>query len=465
MLANKLFTIETRITPNDEILDYFKADIEKQSRLFRTVWKLVQTSNLKQSKLNTYLQNRSTIDKRTANTLIQSAKGRLKALKALKDVERADLLNKIASLEAQSAALKIIAQSQKEDAVNNRLSEAQLVTYRHNKHRLWQKGQSLNRLKQRLGKLDKAAEKQVLPLCWGGKKNFKAQHHLEENGFKAHEAWLNWHRKKRDGQINYIGSIGEPHGNQNSQLSYDKKTDSFRLKVRKDLELMDGATDKFFTMDKLDFKYQRDKLIQVIQNNNAPITTRILRRGRKWHLQVVFTWTAEGIKTNILYGAVGLDYNDGFIEMSETDYYGNLVYQEHIPLIHHGTGSKAKSEIQQKVCAIAKQACVKEKPIVVEDLNFKKAKAKTLSGSNKQYNKMLHTFDYSRYKSVLENATFRNNIGLIYVNPAYTTRIGVSKYKAQKKLNQHQAASYVIARKGQGYIDRAGKSSKRKIES
>ena len=119
MLGKKLFTIETRVNPSKEILEYLKADMEKQSRLFRIVWKLTQTLNLKQSQLNTYLQGAYTIDKRTANTLIQSAKGRLNALKALKDVERADLLNKITSLEAQIKALKIIVQNQKEEAANN----------------------------------------------------------------------------------------------------------------------------------------------------------------------------------------------------------------------------------------------------------------------------------------------------------------------------------------------------------
>jgi len=305
--------------------------------------------------------------------------------------------------------------------------------------------------------LDKSLKKRVVPLCWGGKKTFKAQHYLAENGFKSHEAWLNWYRKRRDNQVNYIGSAEEPQGNQNCQLHYDDNTDRFNLKIRKDLEYMLDEKDKFIYLDNVDFKYQRDKLTEIIKARKTPLNMRIIRRSRKWYLQVIFTWQRrkEDILTNIMYGAIGIDYNAGFMEVSETDYYGNLTRQEHIPLIHHGTGNKAKSEMLEKISKLVKQAVERRKPIIVEDLDFKLKKSKTLPRLEKAYNKMIHSFDYSRYRDALENATFRNNVELIRVNPAYTTIIGVAKYQERKKLNRHQAASYVIARKGQGYLDKA----------
>ena len=61
---------------------------------------------------------------------------------------------------------------------------------------------------------------------------------------------------------------------------------------------------------------------------------------------------------NQQYGTIGLDYNDGFISMSETDYYENLIDLKHFPLRNHGTGNKANSEIQEvlaKIVKIAKQ--------------------------------------------------------------------------------------------------------------
>ena len=75
---------------------------------------------------------------------------------------------------------------------------------------------------------------------------------------------------------------------------------------------------------------------------------------------------------------------------------------------------------------------------------------------------MIHAFDYSRYGKTIISAAHRNDVGLIRVNPAYTTKLGRFKYNNRMKLNSHQGAAFVIARKGMGYIDRFKKKPKRK---
>lgn len=40
------------------------------------------------------------------------------------------------------------------------------------------------------------------------------------------------------------------------------------------------------------------------------------------------------------------------------------------------------------------------------------------------------------------------------VNPKNTSKIGKQKYSERMKLSAHQSASYVIARKGQGFVDK-----------
>ena len=179
--------------------------------------------------------------------------------------------------------------------------------------------------------------------------------------------------------------------------------------------------------------------------------------GKKWYLQVQFTLEYTDYETRTTNGVFGLDYNDGFIEVSETDENGNLIGQYHYDLRYHGTGKKAKTEIEQVVSQIVNVGKRKGKSIVIEDLNFKNTKAKQTKGKTKKgkaYNRMLHKFDYSRYKRTLENCSHRKKVELILVNPKYTSKIGKQKYSERMKLSVHQAASYVIARKGQGYLDR-----------
>ena len=191
-----------------------------------------------------------------------------------------------------------------------------------------------------------------------------------------------------------------------------------------------------------------------------PLSYRFHRRGTHWYLQVMFSIEYDTYETFSKYGTIGLDYNDGFIELSETDECGNLIYQEHIVLKEHGTGNKAKSEIEQSIAKIVSYALLKGKDIVIEDLNFKKKKSFTAKGDKKKkYNKMIHLFDYSRYKDTMEKCCHRNKVNLIKINPYMTTQIGKQKYSSNKKLSTHQAASYVIARRGQGFKDKYVKAA------
>ena len=94
----------------------------------------------------------------------------------------------------------------------------------------------------------------------------------------------------------------------------------------------------------------------------------------------------------------------------------------------------------------------KGKDMVTEHLDFKKIKVKTSmakSKKGKKYNWMLHLFDYGSYK-----------VRLQLVNPEDTSKIGREKYSEKKKLNVHQAASYIIARKGQGFFDKRSREKK-----
>lgn len=129
----------------------------------------------------------------------------------------------------------------------------------------------------------------------------------------------------------------------------------------------------------------------------------------------------------------------------------------HIGLKYHGTGKKAENEIRQTVSKIVDYAISVGKDIVIEDLDFRKTKSKTEKASSnkgKEYNKMIHAFDYSRYKDAFEVCCFKRDANLVEVNPAYTSKIAEQKYCSRKKLSVHQGASFVIARKGQGFVDK-----------
>ncbi|MCJ0590155.1 hypothetical protein, partial [Enterococcus cecorum] len=69
----------------------------------------------------------------------------------------------------------------------------------------------------------------------------------------------------------------------------------------------------------------------------------------------------------------------------------------------------------------------------------------------KQYNELIHSLAYKTFTHVLEEIAFKNYVWLRKVNPAWTSWIAEHKYCPLMKLNIHNGAAYVIARRGQGF--------------
>ncbi len=293
-------------------------------------------------------------------------------------------------------------------------------------------------------------EKQI-SFCFGGKKMFGKQYRLDENGYKSHEKWYHEFVKRRDSGMYYLGCGEETCGNQLLQLHVAE--DGFEMVLLKDKPFRESNenTNKQILLNGVKFEYMQNELASAIENHQ-PITYRMTKREKKWYLTAMFFMDKE-IQTGKGNGVFGMDYNHGFLEIAETNGSGNLVFGERIILEHHGTGSKAESELKEKLSKRVRQAHDAGKDIVVEDLDFKEKKGKTIKGSGKAYNKMIHRFDYHRYLFWTENLCMKYGVGFQKVNPAYTSQIGKQKYAGTRKLTVHRAAALVIARRGQGYQD------------
>lgn len=457
----QVYTVETRLRINEENKTYLSAYITDYNRMYRMLWHEMTSTAFTftyptMAKFVTAMCQRFHVLKRTINAIRMDIQGRIKALDGLKKLElkNIEMKRKQIQLKIQQTTQKI--NHLKEKVRNNQATDKELTTYRTLKQGLFQRQQRLNRLTQTYMHLQQQIQQKKVPICFGGKRFFNKQYHLQANGYKTHTKWANDFRKQRDANISFLGSKDETAGNQLCQLRYHEETNDFSLQIRKE-KAYETKESKYILFDYVDFKYQKEKIIELLgllqtkDQQAQPLTYRVKRRKNKWYLQVMMpvVYEKEEYVTRKSQGVLGLDYNVGFIEVSETDRHGNLIYQERISLQYHGTGNKAKSEIEEKMSRLIQQAKSKGKDIIAEDLNFKTTKAKQLKASSAQrkaYNKMLHAFDYSRYLSTLQNIAFRQKVCVTFIPPMYTSRIAKEKYTKTK----NQGASYVIARIGQG---------------
>lgn len=251
----------------------------------------------------------------------------------------------------------------------------------------------------------------------------------------------------------YIGSQDETRRNQMFQMEYNNKINQFEIKIRKDFGF---DTEEKYVFGKCYFNNHKNKLIEALANKNStPLTYSIIRKNGKYYLHCTFEYRIED-KSNFLtrktYGTIGIDFNKGFLTVSEIDRNGNLVKTD-ILKYRFGKGNKTQSDLEKCISKILKRALETGKDVCFEDLNFKDTKSKTLKGETdkgKKYNNMLHTLAYSLYDKLLTNMAFRNKIGIIKVNPAWTSWIAKNKFCNKMKLNIHNGAAFVIARRGLG---------------
>ena len=465
-MVSQMITITTRLEKTEELMSYLEDYMTEYNRVYREVWYHMTSKDYgetyaKPSYFVTEMCEKHQMLKRTINSIRYEVKGRIQALKALKETELQQLEIKISRKEENINQLKTFINQLKSLVRENRATKQQLSQYRKKKQSLYYQKNQLNQMKQAYQNLKYAIEHQIWKIGFGGKQMFEKQYHLTENGYGTKNQWYKEYRMVRDKNIFYLGSGDETAGNQMVQLRYQPNTNDFDIKIRKEKKYCSSTKeqDKYIVLHHIKFGYLQEQLVEVWNERKQPISIRVQRKQKKWYLQCMFAirYEEKEYRTSSKYGMIGLDYNDGFIEMSETDACGNLVGQSHYELNYHGTGKKAENEIRQVISEIVSLAENKGKSISIEALDFKKTKAKITKGKGKKgknYHRMLHLFDDRRYQETLRNCCHRHKVILQRVNPKNTSKIGKEKYSKEKKLNTHQAASYVIARRGQGFCDK-----------
>lgn len=467
-MPNRIVTIETRLN-NTELINYFEKEIVIYNQVKRKIWHEMTNPEYKnnypkESVFTKHCRVVYGLHSRTINSIITEVKGLKNAYMELKETELKQLNNKIESVLKSIKDTKSKINELKKCVIDNKATKAELIDYRYYKNQLFVAQRKLNKLNMKQANLKYIIDNKIYKVCFGSKSLFNKQDRLELNNFKSHEGWYNKFVKERDKNIYYLGANNESFGNQTFQLQYIESSNDFTLKVRKDHPFCTQDS-KYITVSHIDFPYRKEQLKNLLQSytlpnvKTKPISYRIHRENNKWYLQAIFKATFQEDKycTSMFYGVIGLDFNNGFIELAETNKHGNLINIEHIPLNYHGKGNAGKTELAQKLSTIFRYAIKVGKDVVAENLDFKYTKSKTRKAKSKKgknYNQMTHTLDYSRYKSLLENIAFNNRVNLILINPKNTSKIAEQKYCKQRNLTPHQGAALVIARRGRGFKDK-----------
>lgn len=251
--------------------------------------------------------------------------------------------------------------------------------------------------------------------------------------------------EKRDNQIVYVGSKEETAGNQQFQISYDKKCNKFTYKLRLENEYIKDSkyiSGRFVLKD----KFAKKEILKTLNNpKSSPLSFRIIKKNNALYLHIMYRIVAD-LKTRSSKGVLGVDFNKGFITISEIDEKGKLLNCDRVNYIHKGKVGVTKNSMHHLVKDLIDLAVKSGKDIVIEDLKSLN-KNKGEKTERKYYNRMINTLKFGSFRDFLQVKCDKCGVTLVTVNPYNTSKIAKDKYCYDMKLNIHSGASYVIARR------------------
>ena len=447
---SNVFTITTELKLNREynqlVGKYISDYIELFNKIQRLTFHKIKNYYIKSGKvtkkdkniIHAQLKEEFNLTSRAVDAILSNMLGRYESIKGLKKLERESLERKIFNLEKELVKLKDERTLQRINLKNDP-KVFNYTKYKNLKIKIYWKQNRLNTKKQKLKNLVDEIETGKYKVCFGTKELLK----------KDYEKFV----EKRDSEIYFLGRAGDGACNNNFQVEYNSKTNQFYFKIRKEIDL---ENDKF-VCGKFCFnnKSYTNLVKTLLRTKESALTYRIKIKDNRAFIQIMYNFkhNKDLCITRNSYGVVGVDFNKGFVSVSETDRYGNLINTFNIDY-QYGKGNKTTSDFQY-IATQLKEYCLNTgKDLVIEKLNFNKKKNNLISKKGKKYNEMLSSLAYSKFDSIITSKCVKNRIFLHKVNPAWTSWIAKQKYCPKMKLNIHSGASYVIARRGMSLTDK-----------
>ena len=441
-MQSRKLTVVTQLHKknNRDVIEYIESSRRDYGKALRETFYVIKRGGFNKSQYKIYLQNEYGIVSRTADSIIYDAQGRFNALKELKEYERKQLERRVGHLE--DAVIPKLVEQRKQNSVKLQDGvSVSLVRQRNLRLRVVAKKSKLNRLKQKLSNLKYQLESGRLKLCFGTKRLLKRDHKK--------------FAEQRDSQMTFIGARAEASCNQLLRLTYNRSSNQFLVRLRKDFGGYKSAKgEDRYAYGKVYFNHHKEQIVSILRSKASPLSYRIAKKNGRYYLYCIFEFQVDSndFVTRSGYGTVGLDFNKGFVTLSETNQYGHLVRTQFLPY-RFKSGNKTKTDLQRIASHVARLALQTGKDVCIENLDFRATKAKTEAKVGKKYNDMLHSLAYREFSEAMESVAYRNRVGLHKVNPAWTSWLAGKLYCKPMKLNIHTGASYVIARRGQGYKD------------
>lgn len=189
----------------------------------------------------------------------------------------------------------------------------------------------------------------------------------------------------------------------------------------------------------------RKMVLDYLKTGNT-YQVEILRRNGRYYVHITIDEEVPA-PYNAHGGVVGVDTNPDGLGISRADYLGQFRESIWLP---QGEWTYARSNrrmnlIGEAAALVVEMAVTFECALSVEDLAFKDDKSVSV-----KFNRMSHGFVWSTFLKTIERTAARKGVPFTKEKPPFSSVIGILKYQQQYGLSNHEAAGYVLAKRGLG---------------
>ena len=276
-----------------------------------------------------------------------------------------------------------------QDSLQRRIDRAQRqvpdAAARGRWDQVYHKKRRLANLRHRLVGLEADIAEGRVRLCFGSRRLWRKQHHLEQNGYASHAEWLQDWQDARSNEFFVLGSRDETSG---CQLCVASIADDGSLTLRLP-DCLAEQHGKYLVIEGVRFAYGHEQVLAGLQSNaeyaayrrehgekaaratslGQAISYRFKRDGKGWRVFVSTQMMDVPVVTDRRRGAIGVDLNADHLAVADTDASGNYLKAWQVPLVTYGKSQRqSEALIGDAMAGVVQYAREVGKPIVIEKL-------------------------------------------------------------------------------------------------
>ncbi|MFI9580663.1 IS200/IS605 family accessory protein TnpB-related protein [Streptomyces sp. NPDC052236] len=320
------------------------------------------------------------------------------------------------------------------------------------------KSRRLHALKARLERVEADWAAGRVRVVRGGKQLARTRHHLDQAQL-SEEAWREWWQAARM-FLSADGESGKRFGNETIRIT---DTGQVCLKLPAPPAHLANAPHGRYVLDAtVAFQHRGGEWRDRIMANRA-VAYRIHHDTVRDRWYVTASWQRAAIpvlplQAALTQGVVGVDMNDDHLAAWRLDVHGNPVGEpQRFFYDLSGTTAHRDAQIRHALTRLLHHARRGgAAAIAIEDLDFADGRCRERHGRNKRFRRLLSRFPTAKLKARLVSMAAEQDIAIVAVDPAYTSRWGAQHWQKPlttptRKTTRHDAAAVAIARRALGH--------------